>query len=141
MSSTFPRSTFIPDPPHDGLNILLVEDGADSALSLALLLELQGHAVKWVADGPAALREVQAWGPDVVLLDLGLPKLSGDAVARRVRDMNLWKRPLLVAVTGYGRDADRARCQASGFDMHLVKPVDPEELFTLLRRFRSVLYA
>jgi two-component system CheB/CheR fusion protein len=119
---------------------LVVEDNEDSATSQALLLGLEGHRVTLAADGPTALREVQRACPDMVLLDIGLPGMDGYEVARRVHEMQLWKRPLLVAVTAWGEEADRRRSAEVGIDLHLVKPVDPQTLIALLRRFRSVLY-
>ena len=135
-----PPPSTLPLPPK-GLRVLVGEDDANVARSLARQGPPEGHATLWTWDGPTLLRVVRDWAPDVVLLDLTAPGLNGDGVARRVRDMNLWKRPLLIAVTGFGRDLDRARCEAAGFDLCLVKPVDPEQLFRLLRRFRAVLYA
>jgi CheY-like chemotaxis protein len=118
----------------------VVEDDKDGATSQALLLGLEGHRVTLAADGPTALREVQQACPDVVLLDIGLPGMDGYEVARRVHEMQLWKRPLLVAVTAWGEEAHRRRSAEVGIDLHLVKPVDPQTLIALLRRFRSVLY-
>ncbi len=142
MSYEPPGPIFSLDAPQDGgLTILLVEDGADSALSLGFLLHREGHAVQWAQDGPAALRRIQDGPPDVLLLDLGLPRMSGYEVACRVREMGLWKRPFVIAVTGFGREEHRRRSADAGVDLHLVKPVAPEDLLALLRRFRSVLRA
>ena len=117
------------------LRVLVVEDDEDTAASLSILLRLYGYDVEAANDGPSALRAVLASQPDIVLLDLGLPKMSGWVVAKKIREQTAWKRPLLVAVTGYGTQADRLRSQEAGIDLHLVKPVDPQELENLLERF------
>jgi CheY-like chemotaxis protein len=130
-----------PEPPERGkagLRILVVEDHADTAASLALLLRREGHEVQVAPEGPAAVGAVQVAPPDVVLLDIGLPGMSGWEVARWVTEQPAEKRPLLVAITGYGREEDRRRSEAAGIDLHLVKPVDPDQLLGLLRRFRRV---
>ena len=120
------------------IRVLLVEDDQDTADSLAMLLRLYGHDVEVGADGPSALQAVRANPPDVVLLDLGLPKMDGWHVAEQIRRLTSAKRPLLVAVTGYGDKASRVRSYAAGIDLHLVKPVDPAELEDLLKRFRRI---
>jgi len=137
--SHFPHFDYDSRSPSDGLHVLVVEDDADSARTQALLLSAENHVVSIAGDGPSALREVQDSKPDVVLLDIGLPGMDGYEVARRVFDMNLWKRPLLVAVTGLGEAKDLRRSQEVGIDLHLVKPVAPETLCMLLRRFQRVL--
>ena len=120
------------------LRVLIVEDHADTAASLAMLLRLYGHAVEVAADGPSALRAVHASPPDVVLLDISLPKMDGWLVAKEIHEQSTWKRPLLVAITGHGMTADRLRSQEAGIDLHLVKPVEPAELEHLLKRFRRI---
>ena len=120
------------------LNVLVVEDDEDTATLEALLLATENHQVRIATDGPAALREIEEDKPDVVLLDLALPGCDGIEVAKRIRQLNLSKRPWVVAVTGRCEDDDFRRSQAAGIDMHLVKPVSPDILCTLLRRFQSV---
>jgi CheY-like chemotaxis protein len=122
-----------------GLRVLVVEDNADSAVSLARFLRRLGHEVEVASDGQAAVTAAQARQPDVVLLDIGLPGLDGWEVARRLQGHPAQKQPLLVAVTGYDREADRRRSDEAGIDLHLAKPVDPEQLRWLLTRFRSVI--
>jgi CheY-like chemotaxis protein len=109
-----------------GRRILVVDDNQDSAESLALLLELKGHEVRTAFAGPAALDIASTFQPEVVLLDIGLPGMDGYEVARRLRAGNDGSR--LVALTGYGQDDDRQRSRDAGFDHHLVKPVDLDEL-------------
>jgi CheY-like chemotaxis protein len=120
------------------LRVLVAEDNEDTATSLSILLRLYGYDVERAADGPSALRAVQARPPDVILLDVALPKISGWQVARQIHERCLWKRPLIIAITGYGMDADRLRSQQAGIDLHFVKPVDPEQLRRVLDRFQSV---
>src|SRR5437763_14531019 len=110
------------------VRVLVVEDHEDSAATLAKLIRLYGHVVEVAADGPNALRAVQVSQPDVVLLDLGLPKMDGWQVAKQIREQNDGKPPFLIAMSGYGMQADRLRSQEAGIDLHLVKPVDPLEL-------------
>jgi CheY-like chemotaxis protein len=112
--------------------ILVVDDQVDVAESLALVLDLEGHQVKTALDGPTGLKLAAEFQPEVILLDLGLPGMDGYAVARQLRARPETQNVLLIAVTGYGREEDRARTQAAGFDHHLVKPIDLEELTTLL---------
>jgi two-component system OmpR family response regulator len=121
------------------LRVLVVEDHEDTAASLAVLLRLYGHNVEVVPDGSSALRAVQAESPDVVLLDLGLPKMDGWRLAKRIREQSKAKRPFLIAVTGYGRQIDHDRSQEAGIDLHLIKPVDPIILEQILRRFQTVI--
>jgi len=111
-----------------GLRILVVDDNRDSAHSLALLLEIQGHEVQTAYDGLAALETVEAFDPDAVVLDIGLPRLDGYEAARRIRARPRLKPLLLVALTGYGHEENRLQAQAAGFDHHLVKPVDLDVL-------------
>jgi len=112
--------------------ILVVDDQQDSTDSLALFLRLRGHEVRTAHDGPSALDEIEHYRPEVVFLDLGLPGMSGYDVARRVR-MKTDLGPLrLVALTGYGTDADRQKTRDAGFDVHLAKPVDPRAVDELL---------
>jgi two-component system CheB/CheR fusion protein len=112
--------------------ILVVEDNADAADSLAVLLRVCGHDVRTVHDGAAALEAAEAFRPEVVLLDIGLPRMDGYQVARRLREQSGTKTALLVAVTGYGQEEDRRRAAAAGFDAYMTKPADPIGLERLL---------
>jgi CheY-like chemotaxis protein len=100
----------------------VVDDNEDAAESLAVLLRMGGHDVRVAHDGPGALALAREWSPEAVLLDIGLPGMSGYDVARALRAAG--GRPLLVALTGYGQREDRRRAQEAGFDLHFVKPVD-----------------
>jgi CheY-like chemotaxis protein len=116
------------------LRVLLVEDNADSRDSLALLLQLSGFQVDAAAACPGALAATQAHPPDVVLMDIGLPGCDGYQVAKHLRDL-CPRKPLLVALTGYGREEDRRRSTEEGFDFHFLKPIDPRWLVTLLQEY------
>jgi CheY-like chemotaxis protein len=122
------------------LQILLVEDDADVAASTALLLRLAGHDVHTAGDGPAALLAAERSPPDVALVDIGLPGMDGYEVARRLQEGARDKRPLVVAVTGRAGEDARLRSAEAGIDLHLVKPVDPEQLLPLLAHFRDILH-
>ena len=119
-------------PPGPARRVLVVDDQPDSTDSLALLLRLRGHEVRTASDGSSALEEFARYRPEVVFLDLGLPGMSGYDVARRVRAMPEARDVRLVALTGYGTEADRERTRAAGFDVHLAKPVDPHAVESLL---------
>jgi CheY-like chemotaxis protein/anti-sigma regulatory factor (Ser/Thr protein kinase) len=112
--------------------LLLVEDNPDIGETLRDLLQLLGHRVELAGDGLRGVELALATRPDVALVDIGLPGIDGYEVARRLRESDAGKEILLVALTGYGRPEDRDRALASGFDAHMVKPVDPEELNELL---------
>jgi CheY-like chemotaxis protein len=120
------------------LCILIAEDEPANASTTAALLRRDGHEVYVAGDGVAALQAVEDYDPDVLLLDIGLPGVDGCEVARRIKSRNVLKTPLLVAVTGYGEDADRKRSAEAGIDLHWVKPVEPELLQKLLKRFWNV---
>ena len=115
-----------------GRRILVVEDNADVAETTAAMLALSGHEVRTVHDGVEALSMVEAFAPDVVLLDIGLPRMDGYEVARRLRQLPATRDTLLVALTGYGQASDRLRGREAGFDEHLLKPVDPAVLNALI---------
>jgi CheY-like chemotaxis protein len=114
-----------------------VDDNRDSADSLSMLLRLAGHEVRTCYDGAAGLEMARRWLPEVVLLDIGLPRLDGYEVARRLRQEAEAPRILVVAMTGYGKDQDRQRSQQAGFNAHLVKPVDLDELAQLIGAWRE----
>jgi PAS domain S-box-containing protein len=117
--------------------VLVVEDNRDTAESLAMLLELLGHRVRAVYDGATALDAARANVPDVMVVDIGLPDIDGYEVARRVRRDPDLAHVVLVALTGYGRDEDKQRALAAGFDYHLVKPVSPDALQGLVIRLTT----
>jgi signal transduction histidine kinase len=104
--------------------ILVVDDNEDAANTLAMILKLEGHEIDTAYSGAQALERVDEFAPDIVLLDIGLPGLDGLQVAKRIRENPRHHAVRLIAITGYGKDADRARTRAAGFATHLVKPVD-----------------
>jgi CheY-like chemotaxis protein len=114
--------------------ILVVDDNADAAESLAASLELCGHITHVEHDATSALSSAEVFGPEVALLDLGLPDLDGYELAGRLREHPRLRGVRLIAVTGYGRAADRERTTAAGFDAHYVKPVAIEELLDAIER-------
>jgi CheY-like chemotaxis protein len=117
---------------HRRSRVLVVDDNRDSADTLAALLEAWGHDVRTLYDGPSAIAAVAEFKPNVVLLDIGLPKMNGYEVAAQLRQLANRRPLILVAFTGYGQDEDRRRVREAGFDYHLVKPLEPAELEKIL---------
>lgn len=116
-----------------GHRVLVVDDNADSAASMATMLELLGNETRTAHDGLQALAEAAGFQPDIILLDIGMPKLNGYEVAQRIRQEEWGKDMLLVAVTGWGQDEDRRRSRDAGFDYHLVKPADLADVQDVLQ--------
>lgn len=112
---------------------MVVDDNHDAADSLAMLIELLGAEVRVVNDGPSALQTLEAYHPDVVLLDIGMPGMDGYEVARRIRQQPKFKSTRLIALTGWRPEDDSRN---TGFDHHLVKPVDMDALEALLASSR-----
>jgi CheY-like chemotaxis protein/two-component sensor histidine kinase len=117
------------------LRVLVVDDNVDAADSAAMILRRSGHDVRVEYSSPGALETAMMYRPHVILLDIGLPEISGYEVARRLRQMPELMGVRLVAVTGYGQDADRHRSHAAGFDHHLVKPMNVKQLQEILATF------
>jgi CheY-like chemotaxis protein/anti-sigma regulatory factor (Ser/Thr protein kinase) len=129
----------IPSPPAAGSGhhgpikrVLIVDDNADAAETLAMVVSLMGHEVATAENGLVALDLVPGFRPHVVLMDLGMPVMDGWEAARRMRAQPGSESIHLVALTGWGQDGDRDKTRAAGFDQHLVKPADPEALRVLL---------
>lgn len=128
----------LPVTPLPRLRILVVDDHVDTAAMLGLVLKLIGHHTEVAHDGPQALDKAAAFQPDVVLLDINLPGLSGHEVARTLREQP-WGRDLaLVAVTAMEQEPHRQESRRSGFDAHLVKPVDSHTLEALLAALQAL---
>src|SRR5579872_3204301 len=108
--------------------VLVVDDNSDCAHTLITLLGLLGHQAREAGDGLQALEEVRTFQPDVIFMDIGMPRMDGLEAARQIRAMPLAEQPLIVALTGWGQQSDRARSQEAGIDQHLIKPIDPEAL-------------
>ena len=119
-----------------GIRMLVVDDNKDAAESLALLLRLQGHDIRVAHDGTSALAVARSHRPAVVFLDIGMPGMDGYEVARRMRGMPETEQAVIAALTGWGQHEDRTRTAAAGFDHHLVKPVAPDVLQTLISRIQ-----
>jgi CheY-like chemotaxis protein len=114
--------------------VLIADDNRDAAESLAMLLELAGHEVRVADHGKAALAVAQVFRPDMAVLDIGMPDMSGYEVARALRAEPWATGVTLIALTGWGQDSDRRRAIEAGFDHHLIKPVDPDRLAELIVR-------
>jgi PAS domain S-box-containing protein len=130
-----PASSFIPHP--SSLKVLVVDDNRDSAMSLAMLLELTGNETHTAYDGLEAVEAAATLRPDVVLLDIGLPKLNGYEAARKIREQPWGKSMVLVALTGWGQEEDRRRSEEVGFNAHMVKPVELAALQKLLAGLKA----
>jgi two-component system, chemotaxis family, CheB/CheR fusion protein len=128
MEDTFP-------PP---LRVLVVDDCKDTVSSFTLLLRAWGHEPHAAHDGSTAIHLAQTLLPDVILLDIGLPHLSGWEVARRLRQIPGLGQTLLVALTGHGLEQDKRRSLEAGIDLHLLKPADPTELERVLASCRPL---
>jgi PAS domain S-box-containing protein len=124
-----------PAPDH-ALKVLVVDDNLDAAKSVAMLLQISGHDVRVANDATTAMRAAMEDVPEVVLLDLGLPVVSGFEVAERIRQQPTLRRVTLVALTGYGQESDRQRSRKAGFDYHLVKPVDFARIENILSHLK-----
>jgi signal transduction histidine kinase/CheY-like chemotaxis protein len=133
------QSTLIaqPKPTGDSRRVLVVDDNYDAASTLAMVLQYEEFVTSVVGDGAEAIRAVEKLQPEIVLLDIGLPGIDGYEVARRVRELPSGGDILLIAITGYGQPGDRARAFESGFDHHLVKPVDTLQLIDLCANFQK----
>jgi CheY-like chemotaxis protein len=116
--------------------IVIVDDNRDAADSLAMLLEADGHIVEVGYDGAEGLKLASDSAPDVCILDIGLPDMTGYDLARRIRSTSSGRNMCLIAMTGWGQDEDKARSISAGFDYHLTKPVDPDAVSDLLTKIR-----
>jgi CheY-like chemotaxis protein len=114
--------------------VLVVDDHPEVRESLAMLLELQGHEVATARDGLEAVEVAEQLRPDLVLLDLGMPRLDGYGACRRLREQAWGKDLKIVALTGWGQDGDRRQTKEAGFDHHLVKPVAPAALLEVVAK-------
>ena len=127
-----PAAASAPERAEAPRSVLIADDNRDALESLAALLSMHGHEVHVAADGGEALAQAERVRPDVVLLDIGMPGLTGYEVARRIRASGWGQQMLLVALTGWGQAEDQARARAAGFDHHITKPLDLENLLALL---------
>ena len=126
-----------PEARNRRLRILVVDDLADAADSLAILLRILGHEVRTAYDGAAALIAAEQFQPHAILLDIGLPRLNGYQVAQRLRQIDTLQSACLIAISGYGRESDVEQAYQAGFDLHLLKPVTADRLTTALAELMS----
>jgi CheY-like chemotaxis protein/two-component sensor histidine kinase len=123
--------------PSVSRRILIIDDNEDGAQSLAMLLELHGHQTQMAHDGVQGIELAEEFQPEIVLLDIGLPRLNGYEVGRRIRAQPWGKDMVLIAMTGWGQEDDRNRSREAGFDAHIVKPVDHDQLMKMLESLRA----
>ncbi len=141
---TLPGAAALPAEPADAgapaadepARVLVVDDNEDAAWSFGLLVRRLGHEVRVARDGIEAVQAAAEFRPHVVFLDIGLPRLSGHEVARAIRGQSWGRDVFLVALTGWGQDEDKRRAAESGFDLHLIKPIDPSSVADLIRGSR-----
>jgi CheY-like chemotaxis protein len=123
--------------PSSRRKILVVDDNRDAAMSLAMMLKLMGNETKTAHDGLEALDVAAAYRPEVILLDIGMPRLNGYDTARQIREQPWGKNITLVALTGWGQEEDRRKSDEAGFDSHIVKPIEPAALEKLLASLQA----
>src|ERR671931_1189561 len=116
------------------LRIVVADDDPDTVRTLRLLLEEEGHEVKTASDGPAAFYAVRDFGADVLLLDISMPGMNGFEVAQKLRERYGSAKPTLIAITGRDSAADRSFARSTGFDHHVAKPYEPQQLLALIER-------
>jgi signal transduction histidine kinase/ActR/RegA family two-component response regulator len=133
-----------PSSDHDGrianrvtFRILIADDNKDAAQSTGMMLRMLGNEVRTVHNGLQAVEEAAAFRPDVILLDIGMPQINGYEAARRIRQQHWGKDMVLVAVTGWGKEDDKQRAAAAGFDQHFTKPVNPTDLEHLIANLQA----
>ncbi|MBD2757773.1 hybrid sensor histidine kinase/response regulator [Spirosoma validum] len=126
-----------PDTPTQVHRFLVIDDNADAALTLSMLLTLKGYEVHSRPSGQEGIQAAAVLEPTVILCDIGMPELDGYQTARLIRQQTWGQTLVFVAITGYGQVDDKQRAQEAGFDAHLVKPIDLDELVRLLTRYRA----
>jgi PAS domain S-box-containing protein len=124
------------DAPTDRARILVADDNRDAADTLSMILELDGHEVRTAYDGVKALQIAEQLAPQIAFLDIGMPNLDGYQTARRIREQSWGSAMLLVALTGWGQEQDRRQATEAGFNCHLVKPVDPQTIGSLIEQLK-----
>ena len=133
-----PKPLPTPSEPRVSRRVLVVDDNTDNAELLKILLEEEGHETFMAHDGVEGLAAAERLRPDVVLMDLGLPRIDGFDACRRIREQPWGKQVLMIAITGWGQDVDRRKSQEAGFDHHLVKPVDANDISALMNGSATV---
>jgi CheY-like chemotaxis protein len=122
-----------PEPPVARRRVLVVDDNADAALSLSMLLDAMGYEVRTATDGAEAVAMTARYAPQLIFMDLGMPNMDGLEATRRIRTLTGGRDILVAALTGWGQQGDRERTRAAGIDLHLVKPVSSQELDNVLQ--------
>jgi DNA-binding response OmpR family regulator len=122
--------------PAQSLRILVIDDNRSVVESLKMLLDLNGNTTHTAYDGVEGLEIAERVRPEIILLDIGLPRIDGWETCRRIRQQSWGNQVMVYALTALGQDDDRLKSQKAGFDMHFVKPVDPELLLTVLEATR-----
>ena len=130
MTGAEPR----PAPGVQPLRVLIADDDRDGTTTLLMLLELEGYVVRAVHGGQEALDQAREFKPDVVLLDIGMPKITGYEAARRLRQRYGDECPVLIAITGWKQASDKILASLAGFDHHVAKPYEPAQLIALLSK-------
>jgi CheY-like chemotaxis protein len=125
-----------PTPGVQPLRVLIADDDRDGTTTLLMLLELEGYVVRAVHGGQEALDQAREFKPDVVLLDIGMPKITGYEAARRLRQRYGDECPVLIAITGWKQASDKILASLAGFDHHVAKPYEPAALISLLAKVR-----
>jgi CheY-like chemotaxis protein len=131
VESTAPAPAIVDVKSKTPRRVLVVDDNEDAIYTLSALLELDGHEVRTATSGPDALEVLREFTPDIALLDIGLPGMSGYELARHLRSQPHLARLMLVALTGWGQDEDRRQSHEAGFHHHFTKPVDIRKLQSL----------
>jgi CheY-like chemotaxis protein len=120
-----------------GCRILVADDNSDAAESMGLMLRMMGNEVRTVHDGVQALEEAAEFRPDLVLLDIGMPRMDGYEAARQIREQSWGHDMVLIALTGWGQDEDKRRAADAGFDRHFTKPIQPADVAGLIAAYRK----
>jgi CheY-like chemotaxis protein len=123
--------------PPPAVRVLIADDNPDDVTTTALLLHLEGYSVRGLTSGKALVEQFGTFRPDVVILDLSMPGISGYDAARALRDARQWRDFLVIAVTGFATLTDQFLSRMAGFDHHLAKPADPNALIALIRDYLS----
>jgi CheY-like chemotaxis protein len=132
-----PSSIAPGSPAASPLRVLVVDDGRNAADILALFFEMEGHEVGVAYDGLEAVAQAGRLQPQLILMDIGMPKLDGLEAARRIRNQDGGQKMVIVALSGLDQDDHKRQCAEAGFDDHLAKPVEPNELRSLIDRYRG----
>jgi CheY-like chemotaxis protein len=137
MTPVLPEAAQTPQPDSESqaqtrFRILVADDNEAAAMAISMLLQRDGHEILIVNDGASAVQEAERFRPDIALLDIGMPHLSGYEVARRIRASDWGSAMRLIAATGWGQDKDKKLAEEAGFDAHLTKPINFKDLLALI---------